>query len=280
MIVSTQTVTMQRTNLSLLGMKKRIWPDPQSSIDFKCGELSGVPCWTIKGAAQKLFNEIEDGIKKLLEGHMDDIEGCQLSLETLGWSMYMRGRDENHAEPVLLFECLDRKTRAKVVDIVKKSKLWKSIIKEHPALRLASSSRGPQGCGSAADIPDISDASDAVYVDGTLNRLCGVQIYVNLSSDPSSPSFCKATLGGVISVGDDLLGMTVAHLFKDMLKTQNSPEENNDEFTFEDDSEVEDDTFIDFTSRGVSSLPLSRVHDFNDIVLCRKQHSKKHRVNP
>jgi hypothetical protein len=83
-----------------------------------------------------------------------------------------------------------------------------------------------------------------------------------MSSDPSSPSFCKATLGGVISVGDDLLGMTVAHIFKDIPETQNSLEENDDEFNFEDDSEMEDDSFIDLTSRGMSSLPSSRVLEF------------------
>lgn len=272
MSAGSQTLTIQMRSILLLGRKKRKWLDPQSSIDFPCGALGGVPCWTVKGEAKGVFEEIEDGIKKLLEDHMDDITECQLTVETFGWCMYMRGRNESDAEPVLLFECLDGKTRTKVVDIVRRSKLWKFTIKKHPALRLASSSRGPQGSGSAAEIPDISDASGVVYCDGTLHNLCGVQIYVDLSQASSPPSFRKATLGGLILVDDVLHGMTVAHLFKDTPQAQTYLEETNDEFTFEDDSDMEDDISIDVTSRGMSMSPKPEysAHAFNDVVICRK----------
>lgn len=246
-----QTLTMERKNVFLPGWKKQTWPDPQSSIDFPCGALGGVPCWTIRGDAKRLFAEIEDGIKDLLQDRMDDIADCQHSLETFGWCMYMRGRDESHAEPVLLFECLDGKTRAKVVDIVKKSQLWKGIVKKHPALRLASSSRGPQGSCSAMDMPQKADAPNAVYCEKSSNQLYGVQIYVDSLQDSSSPSFRKATLGGLILVDNVLHAMTVAHLFKDTPQTQEYLEEISDDFTFEDDSEMEDDISIDVTSRGM-----------------------------
>lgn len=255
MSVGGQTLTMERKSLFLPSRKKNIWPDPRSSIDIRCGELDGEPCWTIKGDAERLFTEIKDGIESLLQDRMDDIADCQYSLETFGWCMYMRGQDESHAEPVLLFECLDGKTRAKVVKIVKKSPLWKNIKQRHPALRIASSARGPQGSGSTMDMPESSDASDVVYCDRTPHQLYGLQIYVDLSHDSSPSSFRKATLGGLILVDNVLHGMTVAHLFKDTPQTQTYFEENSDEFTFEDDSEMEDDISIDITSRGMSMLP-------------------------
>lgn len=190
---------------------------------------------------------------------MDDIADCQHSLETIGWCMYMRGRDISHAEPVLLFECLDGKTRAKVVDIVKNSQLWKDIIKKHPALRLDSSSRGPQGSCSAADMPYKSDASNAVYCDRPLHQLHGVQIYVNTSQDSSPPLFRKATLGGLILVGDVLHALTVAHLFKDTPQPQTVFDETGDDFTFEDDSEMNDDISNNTTHRGMSMSLRSRI---------------------
>lgn len=256
MSAGTQTLTMERKSIFLTGRKKQTWPDPQSSIDFPCGALGGVPCWTVRGDARRLFAEIEDGIKNLLQDRMDDIADCQHNLETFGWCMYMRGRNESRAEPVLLFECLDRKTREKIVNIVKKSSLWKSIIEKHPALRLASSSRGPQESCSATK---ISIKSDAVYCDGPPHQLYGVQIYVDSSQDSSSASLRMATLGGLILIDNVLHGMTVAHLFKDKPQTQTHLEKNSDEFIFEDDNEMEDDVSIDITSRGMSVLPRSRM---------------------
>lgn len=262
MSAGTHTLTLEVKKKFLSGWKRSKWPDPQNSIDFPCGTLGGVPCWTVRGDAKKLFAEIEDGIKNLLQDRMDDIADCQHSLETFGWCIYMRGRDENHAEPVLLFECLDGRTRAKVVDIVKKSQLWKDIMKEHPALRLASSSRGPQGSCSATDTPRKSDASKAVYCDEPLHQLYGVQIYVDWSQDSSLSSLRKATLGGPILIDNVLHAMTVAHLFEDTPQIQTYLEEISDDFTFEDDSEMNgemnDNISVDVTSRGTFMLPRSR----------------------
>ena len=251
MSAGSQTLTLEVKKKFLSGWKKPKWPDPQNSIDFSCGTLGGVSCWTVKGNAKIVFAEIADDIKNLLQDRMDDIAECQHSLETFGWCMYMMGRDESHAEPVLLFECLDGKTRVKIVDIVKKSQLWKDITKKHPALRLASSSRGPQGSCATMDMTRKSDASNAVYCDGPLHQLYGVQIYVNSSQSSSPPSFRKATLGGLILIDDFLHAMTVAHLFKDTSEPQTCLEEYGDDFRFEDDNEMDDNIFIDVTSRGV-----------------------------
>lgn len=251
MSVGTQTLTMEVKRKFKLAWKKQLWPEPQNSIDFPCGTLGGLPCWTVRGEAKRLFAEIEDGIKNLLQDRMDDIADCQHSLESFGWCMYMRGRDETHAEPVLLFECFDRKTLAKVVDIVKKSQLWKNIIEKHPALRLASSSRGPQGSCFTVDMLENSDGSNAVYSDGPLHQLYGVQIYVNSFQHSSSLSFRKATLGGLILIDDVFHAMTVAHLFEDAPQTQTRLDEASNDFAFEDDSEMEDDVSVDITSRGM-----------------------------
>ena len=102
-----QTLTMPRMSLSLPGIKKQTWPNPRNSIDFSCGQLGGIPCWTIKGEAQKIYEQIKDGVEKLLQSHMDDIEKCQTSRQQFGWSMYMMGRDIDNAKPVFVFDCLD-----------------------------------------------------------------------------------------------------------------------------------------------------------------------------
>lgn len=191
MSVGTQTLTMEVKRKFKSVWKKEAWPEPQNSVDFPCGTLGGLPCWTVRGEAKRLFAEIEDGIKDLLQDRMDEIADCQHSLEPFGWCMYMRGRDKTHAEPVLLFECLDGKTRTKVVDIVKRSQLWKKIIKKHPALRLGSNSRGPQGSCFTANVYKNWEESNTVYCDGPLHQLYGVQIYVNSFRDSSHPS-CSA----------------------------------------------------------------------------------------
>jgi hypothetical protein len=252
MSAGTHTLTMPRNGLSLSGIWRQTWQDPQNSIGLSCGQFGGIPCWTVKGDAKILFEQIADGVKELLENHMDDIEKCQTNREAVGWSMYMMGRDISHAKPVFVFDCFDRKTRTKVVEIVKKSKLWKKTIETHPALRLASHARVPQECGSSANIPSMPDVLGEVYSDGTRHDLCGTQIYVHLSQDSS---FRVATLGGIILVNDVPHGITVAHIFKDRPEIQNFPEDN-DEFTFEVDSEIEDDASTNETSRGTSSFLL------------------------
>ena len=259
MTVGTQTLTTEVKRKFKSVWKRQSWPEPQNSIDFPCGTLGGLLCWTVRGEAKRLFAEIEDGIKSLLQDRMDDIADCQHSLETFGWCMYMMGRDEAHAEPVLLFECLDGKTLAKVINIVKKSQHWKKIIEKYPALRLASNSRGPQGSCFTVDMLENSDGSNAIYCDGPLHQLYGVQIYVNSFRDSSHLSFRKATLGGLILIDDVIHAMTVAHLFKDAPRTETRLDEASNAFAFEDDSEMEDDVSVDITSRGMFKPLRSRM---------------------
>jgi len=212
-----------------------------------------------------VFEQIEVDITKLLEENMDAIEECQLNREPVGWSMYMRGQDIDHAEPVLLFDCLDAKTRAKVVAIVKESQLWKVIVKKYPALRLASSARVPQECISdqvAANLPDVIDASGAVFSNGMLHYLCGVQIYVDVSKNSLSSSFRKATLGGIVLVDNVPHGITVAHAFKDILQQQSYPEDAADEFNFEDDGKFEDVYGVEDISM---KAEINSLNDFDDI---------------
>lgn len=279
MSAGTQTLTMPRKGLFLPGIKKKTWPNPQNSIDFSCGRLGGIPCWTAKGDAQSLFEEIEDGIKELLDSHMDDIAMCQTSREAVGWSMYMMGRDISHAKPVFVFDCLDPMTRAKVVSIVKKSKLWKHTVELNPALGLASHARGPQACGFGANIADMPDNSAEVYSDETHNDLCGAQIYVHVSQDSS---LRVATLGGIIRVGEVLHGITVAHVFDlEYVPQSQNYLDDDDEFVFEDDMEMEDESSSDFTREGI--LPFSQsefmfrilIHNIN---ISRKRITKWLRV--
>ena len=51
---------------------------------------------------------------------MDDIADCQHNLESFGWCMYIGGRNVSHAEPVQLFECLNRRLMPKSWILLKK----------------------------------------------------------------------------------------------------------------------------------------------------------------
>lgn len=219
------------------------WLNPRDSTETPCGSLGGLLCWTVRGPAKDLFEQIADKIEWLLKDNVDETEAAQQNREAVGWFMYMTGRNTEEAVPLLLVDSPDRNTRATTVKIIKRSELWKRTMERHPALRLASSALGPQELAPEQNQRSVDVAMQQpdlipVYSYGNTESLCGMRIFVNANI---------VTLGGVVLLGDIPFGLTVAHCSKQ--ETVSRGEQYtvvSDEFSFEDESETEAELVTSF----------------------------------
>jgi hypothetical protein len=129
-----------RRTLRRFGLKKRVWPNPELSLGYRCSSVGGNDCWEAIGPAKDLFSSIAKPIKDLPEARIDEPEeGQNIVGGVLTYSMYMVGKDPSVATPLLLFVCRNRKERKRAVKYVKESK----ILKPHPEVRLADCSIPP-----------------------------------------------------------------------------------------------------------------------------------------
>ena len=238
-------MSVAQTMLSQFKEKGRKRPDQHGWTGQSCGTLGALRCWTVKGQAQIWFEEIENDIQQLLINEANVIEECQSTQEEVGWSMYMIGKNAGEAVPTLLIDCLDNKTRAVTANIIKTSEFWKSTTEKHPALRLGSSALLPQECVLKYNHANVDDRIQqpgtlSVYSDANIGGLCGIQIFVNTSEDPLLSTFNVVTLGGVVLLDDVPFGLTVAQASKqEALPQQTQDTVDNDEFSFEDEGELE-----------------------------------------
>jgi len=76
----------------------------------------------------------------------------------------------------------------------------------------------------------------------------------------------KATIGGIVRLGDELFGLTVAHAFLDILEKKPTAQRGEIEFSCEytssdegeEDDEDEEDKDLEVTSQGIQRLPIFR----------------------
>lgn len=242
----TQTITSLPTSSF---MPECEW---QHSIDKPCGLLGKFyRCWTAKGPARQLFEEIAGPIKTVLESRSDDLDEGQIIPRTIGFSLYMislRVFSSASVHPTLLIECENSTVRSRAKCIVRESPTWRNILREHRSLKLAACARGPQACGKETFPNSETPRGSAtmVYAHRSFESPCGVPI--SIYGDDHQ---IDATLGGIVIVNDIPMGITVAHAFKESSFTPDSciPEED-DEFAFDSDEDINENVKYNSKSPG------------------------------
>lgn len=235
-----------QTKLSLPVMTSCRWQKPDLSIGDQLPSLDrfGVyKCWALrdKSPAAVLWKGISGPIITLLEDEYEHLDARNSELRV---EMVMIGRKVTSAVPTILF-CSEAKiTRQNAMALVKKN----GVLACHPTVHVAESSRLPRRL-ALGDESNLPLQPPGVYFNGPFEG-CGISVLV--SRDGASP-LKKATIGGFISIGDRLYGLTTAHAFQDTTKAD--PISDQDiEFAFYDidplinDSDDEDDPVI--TSKG------------------------------
>ena len=222
-------------------------------------------CWEPIGPAKEKFDEISHQIKSLLDSRGEYLSEGVCVRRLLIFEMYMIGRSEELAKPTIIFSSENKTQRQRARKLVRES----GILSGCPGIGLGESSRplrlsktpkplGEQSissddiempiCASSSSVPDAS-----IWYSSQLSGMRCTSITIKTEGAEALVSIRKSTLG-VVCIGDELLGLTVAHAFFD--GSDNESSSGSDlEFSLEDEDHVWDafefdDNFIDITSRG------------------------------
>jgi hypothetical protein len=230
---TTSTLEIPTRKLSLATMPSCQWPQPELSIEGKrhgsMDKFGIIKCWAIKdkSPAQLVWKSVCKEIVALLE---DQFEHLNAKDKDLMIEMFMMGRKQATCTPTILFSCESKTSRQRAMNLVQK----KRILAAHPGVRMAECARLP--CLLAIDkIPSL-DLSPGVYASGDLHH-CGLSVFI-VESDGGPPR--KATIGGIVCIGDDNYGLTANHPFL-KASTNDRTEEPDIEFAFYGLSDPEDD---------------------------------------
>jgi hypothetical protein len=195
---------------------KPSWPQPELSIGRELEALDrSHRCWDIKGPVLELATKICGAVQRELDLRAEYLVERERIRKPVLFRMYMTGRRKEEANPTLLFSCSREQPRKRAKEVVKES----GILREHPAVRLAHSKRLPQAPTPFRILvgPMNKIATEGgglfgeVYCISPVDRTCGVPVFVRRKDG----SFRKATIGGIVQLGDTYYGLTVAHTFVD-----------------------------------------------------------------
>lgn len=227
-------------------------------------------CWEAIGPAKERYDEVSERIKALLESQHESLNEGVCVFRFLMIDLYMIGRTEEQAKPTIIFSSENKTLRQRAQKLVRGS----GILDDYPDFTLGESSRplrlssGPialSGEQSTADFvksynayPSTDDMA-CVYYSHPLNDIHGIPIIIKKANTSASPSPRKATLGGMVCIGEKLFGVTAAHAFFDDPEKGESTGKDTMEFSLEDEDEDADeyeegDDSVDVTSRGELSL--------------------------
>jgi hypothetical protein len=248
-------------------LPKNPWPDPQGSIGDALCSLGRSRCWEAKGPAGDISRgPIFREIKVLLESRHEYLNEGESVYSHLSYAVYMIGRSEKHARPTIVFSCVRQPPRQRALKLVRESR----ILDDHPAILLGECSRPPilsrpprllfdQNDGEGGDevmfdsIAGERYLPGLIYYDPPAKDIFGIPIFIRREGHASEVPTRRATIGGLFMLEDQLVGLTVKHVFVDVAPQMPTHDDTNMEFSLEDDgetSEEEDDNFVQMTSRG------------------------------
>jgi hypothetical protein len=247
--------------------QKNIWPDPKQSIGERWCAIGKQNCWEAIGPAQEVADKVSRDIKNLLQSQHEYLNKDIRVPRFLLFSLYMIGETVEQSRPTIIFSCENKVQRQRAREVVRES----SLLAAYPAVMLAESSRPPRLCRGPQQLGDmcldddvrISNVAETstysdrlVYYSHPLSRIHGIP--VTIESNDDIPTSRQSTLG-VVRVGEELFGITVAHAFMDHSENNELSDSGDMEFSLEyasDDEDTEDENFIGTTSRGELSPAL------------------------
>jgi hypothetical protein len=202
---TTSTVEIASRKLSLATMSSCQWPQPELSIGERHGSMDRLgihKCWAVrdKSPAQLAWKSVSRAILALLE---DQFEHLDAKDEDLMVEMFMIGRRPAACNPTILFSCESKTSRQRAMDLVQKKK----ILAPHPGVLMAGCARLPRLL--ATDKISSLELSPGVYTSGDVS-LCGMSVLI---IEPNGETPQKATIGGIVCIGDNFYGLTANHPF-------------------------------------------------------------------
>jgi hypothetical protein len=267
---NTRTGSFPRRVLGVTTFNRRPrFPRPELSIGTRCCQLGNHQCWEVIGPAQEITESLFGPIKKLLESRDEYLNEGPCVPRALLFDMYMIGRTEQVAIPTIMFSCDNKVQRQRALKLVRQS----SLLDPYPCVALGDSSHPPRlSCqplqlgehGETENIPmgegnQHKGTRGAVYSTQSVLSEYGFPVMVMVNNS----HFRKATIGGFLCVGTEVLGLTVAHvLSEDFIDTAEKDAEAI-EFSLDFDEEFEtvgdgNMEFVNTTSRGTPFVPLRR----------------------
>jgi hypothetical protein len=254
--------------LSARRARQNLWPDPQASIGDSLCKIGSKRCWEAVGPAYKVSFNILREIGSYLPPRHEYLNKGESVPCPIVFGIYMIGRNKKRARPTIVFSCDSKAPRQRAMELVRESK----ILDSHPGIELAESSTPPilsrppvPLMGRSLDTRGSVDTERAtrseklVYCTLPLNRVYGIPIFIRDVDGGMRSTSRKATIGGIVRLGDELFGLTVAHAFLDILEEIPTAQRGEIEFSFEytssdegeEDDEDEEDEDLEVTSQGI-----------------------------
>jgi hypothetical protein len=160
----------------------------------------------------------------------------------------MIGRDSAHAVPTLIIGCRRRTVRKRAESLIKKS----GLLDRFPGVVLKTSASTPQPLAEEESSLPFDLLTDTIYAAGNPQHSCGVQIILGQAGRLPCRSAQRATLGGVVQVGSKDYGLTVAHALGTASTHERTDEEQTDYIQFDSDTDSDNGSVVEGTSKGQS----------------------------
>lgn len=245
-------------------LRKSKWNDPKSSIGrYYCnipGRARSYKCWEAIGPAQTLWKDV---LEKKVERCLNN--SGQTFPTSVGKSMYMFGRREESAQPIIIFCCPEKEWREVAMNTV----LHSGLLRNHPGVIAGARHLPPEAADDWQDLPTDKSVEwspyEVLYIPS--ERSCGVRIFIRAKggSQQRGIRLRKATGGGIIRCGEQYYYLTAAHAFgdkttfQDYVRFQQEMSLDDDSFKFgveaDDDADEEEDSdehehLVNITSKG------------------------------
>jgi hypothetical protein len=252
---------------SLFKPKKPPWPNPAASTGTFCWALGRYRCWNAVGPAGDIPEKrgVFGEIGTLLKSRHEYLHEGESIPRPLSYEIYMVGRLETDALPHILFICESKRPRQRALKLVRES----GILDGFPGLQLGECSRSPmlsqpvdriafdQEDGMLHATESVTATARDVYYRPPLSDIYGFPIFV---ASAEAGHVRMATVGGLTRVGETLFALTAAHTFCEFHSrgdiSELPPIELSLELENEEDGDLEQNDFIEMTSRGEQALPL------------------------
>lgn len=260
----TSRLTSRETGLSSIFRgargKKNAWPDPVASTGRRICKVGNDWCWEAKGPAREAFRCLAPEIKAYLDNCVEPISSW------VTWSVYMIGATETSATPTIVFCCEDSGPRREVRKTIKES----GLLKQYPGMKTADMTRAPgfkQLIQLTSGEPVQESSQTPIVLAAPSRSAVGMQIFVKGGSSTTGDFWTrKASIGGVIQVGEKFFFTTAAHAFVADQDTLSSLAQDDDEgFDMDGDSDLDDDAWsLGYDAHGTSAGTVTP--PFSDVV--------------
>lgn len=231
----------------------KLYPYSAASIGRKIGVIHGRDCWwEATGPALRDFEQLVPEIKQRLENYCEPVSGS----DWVTFSIYMIGKEEQTATPTIMFFSTDSGPRKDAMNAIRKG----GVLHQHPGFKI----------GNRALPPDVDSliqpATERKIPQSALRESSPVEVYYDISKpirafgmaifikqDDIGPTSIRTATANVLRYGDQLLFLSVSHVFK---KSPSSTEvaiddyDSDYEIASDTDDEIDDSEDCDITSKG------------------------------